>query len=165
MGTKPDAMNFPQRNRIISGLTLGTVVIETGTEGGALITARSALEQNREVFAVPAPVNGTVRNGTNRLIKEGQALLVESVEDIVGEIAPRLRRSAATASTPRDYHACDLTLFEQKILDAVDTTPVHVDVISERAACAVSETLVHLLSLEFKGTLRQLPGKMFQRID
>jgi DNA processing protein len=87
-GTPPNAMHFPRRNRIISGLTLGTIVVETGIKGGAMITAGIALNQNREVFALPAPVDPTRPAGTNRLIREGRALLVESVEDVLEEFAP-----------------------------------------------------------------------------
>ena len=91
MGTKPDAVNFPRRNRIISGMTLGTIVVETGIDGGALITAAAALDQNREVFALPSSVNPNHPSGANRLIHEGKALLIESVEEVLQELAPKLR--------------------------------------------------------------------------
>jgi DNA processing protein len=104
-GTPPCAMHFPRRNRIISGLTLGTIVVETGIKGGAMITAGLAFDQNREVFAFPAPVDLGRPAGTNRLIREGRALLVESVEDVLEEFAPRFRRMTGipprgTSSSP-----------------------------------------------------------------
>ncbi len=88
--TGPDAVNFPQRNRIISGATLGTVVVEAGKRSGALITARFALDQGREVFAVPGPLNTPGSEGVNRLIKDGTAKLIQSVDDVIDELAPRL---------------------------------------------------------------------------
>ena len=126
MGAKPDAVNFPKRNRIISGLALGTVIVETGPDGGAMITAAAALEQNREVFAVPAQVSEKHRSGTNLLIKEGKAFLTESVDDIVTELGPRLagiaRNSAAVQKPPPD-----LSLFEQRIHDALSDEPIHIE--------------------------------------
>ena len=92
-GSQPHASHFPRRNRIISGLTIGTLVIETGPRGGAMITASLALEQNREVFAVPSGVDPRTPSGTNLLIKRGEALLVESPEDIVRELGLLIRDS------------------------------------------------------------------------
>ena len=163
MGAKPDAVNFPQRNRIISGMSLGTVVIETGVEGGAMITARSALDQNREVFAVPSPLSPAGRSGTNLLIREGSATLVESIDDILQELAPKL-----TGLIPDLPHAPrlplpPLTLFEQKLFDVLDDHPQHIDLVAEHSGFSTAEALVHLLSLEFKGAVRQLPGKLFLR--
>jgi len=163
MGAKPDAVNFPRRNRIISGMTLGTLVVETGHEGGAMITATTALEQNREVFAIPSAVTDKRASGTNRLIKEGKALLTESVDDILGELGPRIKallndHAAASFEPPHD-----LTLFERRLYDVMTEDPVQIDLLAERAGLSASETLVHLLSLEFKGIVRQLPGKMFNR--
>jgi len=163
MGAKPDAVNFPRRNRIISGMTLGTLVVETGLEGGAMITATIALDQNREVFAIPSAITERRVSGTNRLIKEGKALLTESVADILGELGPRIKallkdRAAASPEPPQD-----LTLFERRLFDVMDENPAHIDLLAGRAGLSASETLVHLLSLEFKGIVRQLPGKMFLR--
>ncbi len=165
MGTKPDAVNFPQRNRIISGITLGTLVVETGTEGGAMITARLALDQGREVFAVPSPVTGALRSGTNMLIREGNAVLTESVEDIMAELGASLRRRRHRSSgAAREQSLPPLTLFEQKIFDALTEHPVHIDTIAGLSGYSTSEALVHLLALEFKGAVRQLPGKLFLRL-
>jgi DNA processing protein len=163
MGTKPDAMNFPQRNRIISGMSLGTVVIETGCEGGAMITARAALDQNREVFAVPSPLTTGGRSGTNMLIREGNATLVESIDDILQELAPRLAGLIPDLPIPPRSPLPPLTLFEQQLYDVLDEHPKHIDLVAEQSGLSTAESLVHLLSLEFKGAVRQLPGKLFLR--
>lgn len=163
MGTKPDAMNFPQRNRTVSGLSLGTLVIETGTEGGAMITARTALDQNREVFAIPAPVDAVKRSGANRLLRDGQALLTETVDDILNELRPHLDGLITDLAAPAPQELPPLTLFEQRVADVISNEPVHIDWITEHSALTSAETLVHLLSLECKGLVRQLPGKHFVR--
>lgn len=162
MGTKPDAGNFPRRNRIISGISIGTVIIETGPDGGAMITASTAFDQNREVFALPSAIRDRSRSGTNLLIKQGKAMLVESVEDVIVELAPRLKHFLSDITTP-PCHTPSLSLFEQQVVDAMDDDPVHIDVLAERAGLTTSDSLVHLLSLEFKGVVKQLPGKLFRR--
>ncbi len=163
MGAKPDAINFPRRNRIVSGLSLGTLVVETGIDGGAMITARMALDQDREVFAIPGPLGDKWKNGTHRLIKEGKALLTESVDDIVSELAPRLNGSIKKGVV-RPRVEPDMTLFERRLYDVVLEEPQHIDLIADRSGLSPSDALVQLLSLEFKGIVRQLPGKMFMRM-
>jgi DNA processing protein len=160
MGTKPDAGNFPRRNRIISGLSLGTIVIETDMNGGALITAASALDQNREVFAVPGPVGARQSCGCNVLIKTGRAKLVESVEDILTELRLPARYTSGIDGGKKKEEV-EVTLFEQTVLHALRAGPLHVDEISLKAGMATSDTLVYLLGLEFKGLVTQLPGKFF----
>ncbi|HEX9006493.1 MAG TPA: DNA-processing protein DprA, partial [Bacteroidota bacterium] len=165
MGTKPDAGNFPRRNRIISGITLGTVVVETAVDGGAMITARTALDQNREVFAYPAAVREGTAAGTNRLIREGKALLVESVDDVLAEFGSRLG-GPAVRSRPAAPEAARpaLTLFEQGVLDAVPgDEPAHINALAGVLQMPVAELLAHLLALECKGLVRQLAGKYFLR--
>lgn len=164
MGAKPDAVNFPRRNRIISGIALGTLIVETGIEGGAMITAMTALDQNREVFAVPSPVNGRRPSGTNRLIKEGKALLTESVEDILSELAPRLGDLCPAVPRPPVPTFHELSLFERRIVDVMEGEPLHIDQLAARAGLATGDTLVHLLSLEFKGVVRQMAGRMFVKV-
>jgi DNA processing protein len=144
-------------------MSLGTLVVETGVEGGAMITARMALDQNRDVFAVPAPLNPGVRSGTNRLIREGHASLVESADDIIAELAPRLHDLLPALPKPPPPPPAPLTLFEQKVLDILDDCPQHIDQLANVSGFPTSEALVHLLSLEFKGLVRQLPGKLFLR--
>ena len=161
MGSKPDAVNFPRRNRIISGLSLGTVVVETGLNGGAMITANLALDQNREVFAVPGGPRNKRSRGCNALIREGRAKLVESVDDVVAELVSKLPsgliRGAARGRTTEP----GLTFFEKRIYDFLSADPVHIDALAGRSRLATSDVLVNLLSLEFKGLVKQFPGKLF----
>ena len=160
-GSKPDAANFPRRNRIVSGMSLATLVIETAPGGGAMITAAMALEQGREVFAVPSSVSAGGGSGTNLLIKEGKAKLTECVGDILEELSPKLPHLRAVVPPPIRE---DLTLFERTLLDAFGDDPLHVDVLAARSRMTVPDALVHLLSLEFKGAVRQMPGKRFLRL-
>lgn len=165
MGTKPDAGNFPRRNRIISGITLGTMVVETGVDGGAMITAATALDQNREVFALPSSVDARRPSGANRLIRDGKALLVESVEEVLQELAPRLRNAARQESAGEVVTTEELSFFERAIMDTIpERQALHVDAIAASAKLPVAEVLVHLLSLEFKGAVKQRPGKYFTRV-
>jgi DNA processing protein len=163
MGAKPDAGNFPRRNRIISGIALGTIVVETGIEGGAMITASTALDQNRAIFAIPSAVSEKRKSGTNLLIKEGKAALLETIDDILAELQPQLKRLLPLQADSPRKPAPDLTLFEQKVYDMLSDDPLHIDVLAERAGLATSDALVHLLSMEFKGVVKQLRGKMFVR--
>ncbi|MCL5267609.1 MAG: DNA-processing protein DprA [Bacteroidetes bacterium] len=163
MGAKPDAMNFPRRNRIISGMSLGTILIETDINGGAMITAGTALDQNREVFAVPGNLLERKSRGTNKLIKEGQAKLVEDVSDVIDELRYKLR--SILKSPPRPQVKVQLTIFEQKVYDILTEEPCHIDVLSEKGGMTTSDLLVQLLSLELKGVVKQLPGKYFTRCD
>jgi DNA processing protein len=163
MGAQPDAANFPKRNRLISGLSLGTLIVETDVNGGAMITANVALDQNREVFAVPGNIGAKRSRGCNLLIREGKAKLVESVEDILAELRPALpARFTETHSQPAQSDP-GLTLFEQNIYDFLSPAPMHIDDVADRAGCSASDALVNLLGLECKGLIRQLPGKRFVR--
>ncbi len=164
IGTKPDAGNFPKRNRIISGMTLGTVIIESSPTGGAMITASYALDQNREIFAVPGPINEERSSGTNKLIQQGRAKLVQSSEDIIEEVVLKLKYITPTTSVvQKPQPPPDLTMFEEKIYGVISQHPGHIDEIAQKAGLSTSDTLVHLLSLEFKGVVKQLAGKMFAR--
>ncbi len=160
IGTKPDAQNFPKRNRIISGLSLGTLVMETGVNGGAVQTAHYALDQNREVFAVPGDLGKFQSEGTNLLIQKGEAKLVTNHDDILVELELKLKPIVGKNIPPP---VVDLNFFEQKIIEHLNTTPIHIDKISEISALSIPECLVALLSLEFKGIIRQAPGKLFYR--
>lgn len=164
IGTKPEAGNFPKRNRIISGMTLGTVIIESSPKGGAMITASYALDQNREIFAVPGPILQEQNSGTNRLIQQGRAKLIQSVEDIIEEVGIKLKYiTPVNIEHSAPLPPPDLNMFETKIFDALSTQPMYIDEIASRAELSTSDTLVHLLSLEFKGIVKQLAGKMFSR--
>lgn len=158
LGTKPDAPNFPKRNRIISGLSLGCIIIETGISGGAMQTASFALDQNREVFALPGNVGVKQSDGTNLLIQKGEAELVRSAEDVLIELELKLK-PVLGKNIPKQQ--VDLNLFEEKILNILESEAKQIDKIAMEAKLSTSDCLVHLLSLEFKGMIKQLPGKMF----
>ena len=159
----PNASNFPERNRIVSGLTLGTLVVESHQKGGALITARLAVEQNREVFAVPGPVGRSASVGTNQLIQRGHAKLVLDVDDILAELPPPPTDADNAATTAAPEPMPDLNATEQSLYEALANEPVHLDVLCARAGVTPSEALVHLLQLEFKGVVEQRAGKQFRR--
>ncbi|HEY5512098.1 MAG TPA: DNA-processing protein DprA [Geomonas sp.] len=156
MGTAPLAENFPRRNRIISALSRGVVVVEAGERSGSLITARYALEQGREVFAVPGNVTCSGSRGGNGLIKEG-AKLVERVEDILEElsIAP-----AAGAGVPQPP-SFSLTPQEAELYALLCRGPLQIDDIIVQSALTAGEVSATLLRLELKGAVMQLPGKHF----
>lgn len=159
-GTKPDPTHFPRRNRIVSGMTLGTVVIESALDGGAMITASSALDQGREVFAVPGTIYDQRSAGPHALIRDGRAKLVTGLEDVLAELrlTPVSSGRAPVMPTP------DLTLFERAIYDRVTVEPIHIDELAERSSLGPADALVALLGLEFKGLVRQQPGKWFVRM-
>lgn len=160
LGTKPDAQNFPKRNRIISGLSIATLVIETRINGGAIQTANYAYDQDREVFAVPGNVNSQFSDGCNYLIKKNIARLVTSVHDILEELNIKLDQKSVSKLQPE----LDLNLFEAKTLSVLSDEPIYIDDIAEKTEMAISDCLVNLLTLEFKGVVKQFPGKMFIRI-
>jgi len=159
LGTRPAAFHFPARNRLISGLSLGVVVVEATEKSGSLITAALALEQNREVFAVPGEVGSSRSRGAHRLIRQG-AKLVESADDIVEEIAPQLVRPNSASSPPRglphhwgeDRHRV-FSLFQERAL--------HIDEVTEMSGLSPAQVSQILLELELQGFLRQLPGKRY----
>jgi len=158
LGTIPNAENFPKRNRIISGISLGTLVIETAITGGAMQTARLALDQNREVFAIPGNLGIKQSEGTNMLIQRGEAELIKNAEDILQELELKLKPILGK-NIPKQQK--DLTIFEEKIYNCLMNEPLHIDMLAEKTDLSTSDCLVNLLSLEFKGMVKQLPGKMF----
>lgn len=160
-GTKPDAPNFPRRNRIIGGLSLGTLVIEAGEKSGALITASMALEQGREVFAVPGSIFSPKSIGTHRLIQEG-ARLVHTADDILSELTAQLELFGKTDRPV--IEVADLTDAEQLLFELLTHEPVHIDVLARQANLPSAQALATLLQLEFKNAVKQLPGKMFVRL-
>lgn len=163
LGSPPDAYNFPRRNRLISGMTYGTLVAEAGATGGALLTAWIATEQNRSVFAVPSPIFGGVGEGTNKLIQSGYAMLVTSVEDILKEVGVQVDDSEFAVNEVPPPPSVDLNPLETKLLEALGSEPIHLDTLCEQIGVNPSSALVYLLSLEFKGLIHQMAGKQFYR--
>jgi DNA processing protein len=163
MGTGPDAVNFPRRNRIISGLALGTVVVEAGLKSGALLTANYALEQNREIFAVPGNINSPKSLGTNQIIKDG-AKLISSSNDVLIELEPQLKHFLKEDEAKRKDLPDDLTESENVLLKNLSNEPIHIDKLAKLIGKSTAETLSTLLPLEFKDLVKQLPGKLFVRI-
>ncbi len=158
LGTKPDAQNFPKRNRIISGMSLGTLVVETKLKGGALQTASFALDQNKEVFAIPGNLGKAQSEGTNLLIQKGEAKLVKNSNDILEELKLKVKPEIGK-TIPKP--TINLNIFEQKIYDFLTNEPKHIDLIANETGINSADCLVHLLSLEFRNLVKQLPGKMF----
>ncbi len=180
-GTPPNAPNFPSRNRIISGISFGVVVVEAGEKSGSLITARIAAEQGRSVFAVPGEIGAAGSRGTHRLIRQG-AVLIETVEDILEEIIPQaaVPRPASDCPKPpvrtggeeasRDgelpglmEHIAGLGDAEQKILTLIPSRPTSIDTLIASSGLRAQEVLNALLVLELRGLIRQMPGKQFLR--
>ncbi len=163
--TPPDASNFPRRNRLISGVSMGVVVIQASKNSGSLITAYFALEQNREVFAVPGSVFSKLSGGCNELIKNG-AKLVESVEDIIEEI-PSLKHMCSgflTHEKRNKKEVSNLTPIQKRVLDLLKERPYHIDEISLKLDMDIPSTLSTMLELELLGMVEQTPGKVFQLI-
>jgi DNA processing protein len=157
MGTLPLAENFPRRNRIISGLSRGVLVVEAAEKSGSLITAEYALEQGREVFAVPGNINFSGSRGANSLIKQG-AKLVDSVEDILEEIPHRNPPKVSGASNTPGF---SLTPKEAALYTLLALSPLHIDDIIVKSGLTVGDVSAILLRLELKGAVMQLPGKNF----
>jgi len=156
MGTLPLAENFPRRNRIISGLSRGVLVVEAAEGSGSLITAQCALEQGRDIFAIPGNIHSMNSRGANRLIKQG-AKLVERVEDILEELPGGLPRKEAPPSSPRFSFSPQ----EAAVYSALTATPLHIDDLTAKCALTVSEVSAILLRLELSGVIIQHPGKQF----
>ncbi len=162
-GTKLWPGNFPQRNRIISGISLGTLVVEAGKKSGALITASAALEQNREVFAVPGNISSRYSNGSNALIRDGAAKLVQNAEDIINELRPAL---GITSGIVEEITAPPVNLsHEESVLyEYVGSEPIQIDKITQNSKLSTAKVLAILLTLELKGLIRKLPGSKFIRL-
>ncbi len=159
-GSRPEAGNFPYRNRVISGLSLGTVVVEATEKSGSLITAQCALDQNREVFAVPGPVTASRSRGPHRLIKDG-AKLVESIDDILSEIAPALAWTDRAEKNETSAPVVPLEPDEERVFQLFPEEAVHVDTLITGSGLEPARVLEVLLGLELKGTVTQLPGMYF----
>jgi DNA processing protein len=156
LGTRPVAANFPRRNRLISGMSRGVLVIEAAVKSGSLITARYALEQGRDVFAVPGSIHSTLSKGCHALIKQG-AKLVETAEDILIELGQQVVKGnpSSVGAQPGSNPA---------LLDAMGFDPVDLDSICERTGLTAENASAMLLELELNGELARLPGGGFQRL-
>jgi DNA processing protein len=160
-GTRPAKWTFPQRNRVISGLSRGVVVVQAPERSGALITARLALEQGREVFAVPGNVTNLTSAGTNRLIKDG-ARLVETVDDVLEEV-PDLRRLRAPSSDSEEREGPLLGDREHQVYDLIGLEPVHVDDIIAGADLSPTEASHVLLLLQLEELIEEVEGGRYIR--
>ncbi len=154
--TIPLGPNFPRRNRIISGLSQGIIVIEAAEKSGALSTANHGLTQNREIFAVPGSPRSATSKGTNRLLKEGAAILT-SVDDIFEQL-PRLKGDVKIGKIQREI---ELTKSEKMIVDLFEENPIHIDILSREVNRSVPDLMPILLALELKGIVKELAGKRY----
>ncbi|MBS4022441.1 MAG: DNA-processing protein DprA [Dethiobacter sp.] len=154
-GTQPKPAHFPLRNRIISGLSLATVVVEAGEKSGALITADCALEHGREVFAVPGSVNSPNSRGCHRLLKEGAAL-AENAGDILLELGLNAKNEIAKT--------CELTPEQMKILVSMEFEPVHFDDLLVRCGVEASALAAAMVELELASIVRKMPGNYYLRV-
>jgi DNA processing protein len=158
-GTQPEAGYFPARNRIISGLSRGTVIVEAAADSGSLITARYALEQNRKLFAVPGNIGSPNSRGTHSLIRQG-ALLVEGSCDILRELGlSRMRGERKQAARPLPALDAD----EQTVFRCIEDDPKHIDRIMKESGLAAGTLGAVLIALELKGLVSQVPGKQYVR--
>ena len=170
LGSPPRREHFPQRNRLISGTSLGTLVVEAARRSGSLITARLAAEQGREIFAIPGSIHNPLARGTHQLIRQG-AKLVESVDDIFSELEAMaglvLESSQTTDTTPQatatsaaehdpDYHV---------LLDALGHDPVTIDVLADRSGLTIEQVSSMLLILELEGQIEVLTGGTYLRLE
>ena len=156
---EPRRENFPRRNRIISGLSKGVLVVEAARNSGALITADFALEQGREVFSLPGKIDSRNSTGTNYLIKQG-AKLVSSVEDIIEEldVQPPDKQQADISKNNTDI---ELDNEEKVVYNSLSREPLTLDEICQTSGANITEVLTALFRLEMKRAVRQLPGKRF----
>lgn len=175
LGTPPVSENFPYRNRIISGLSLGVVVVEAAENSGSLITARLAIEQNREVFAVPGNITSRNSFGTNYLIKGAGAKLVQQWQDIATELPPQIAASLLPppfGPRKKENSLADRLSFVPEGLSGTEAvvfrlltpdSPEHIDALVEKSKLPVPELTAALLSLEMRELVRALPGRCFVR--
>jgi DNA processing protein len=159
-GTPPNKENFPRRNRVISALSFGTVVVEAALDSGSLITVGYALEQGKEVFAVPGNVTSGNSRGTNGLIKNG-AKLVENAEEIIDELRPQLKGVLREDHVKSARSLPEMTKEERDLISYLNTDPSHIDKIIRDVNMTTGKALSLLLSLELKGIVRQTQGKHF----
>lgn len=159
--TNPDRENFPRRNRIVAGMTDATIVIESGKKGGSLITADIANSYNRDVFAFPGRMDDKYSEGCNKLIKMNKAALVESAEDILFMMGWQEQKKEKKPVQKAMF--IQLSPDEEKVVNALkEKESLHIDDLCFKAGFSMSKVSAMLLSLEFSGVIRSLPGKMYQ---
>ncbi len=164
MGTPPEAFNFPRRNRIISGLSTAVVVVEAGEKSGSLITAGYALQQGREVAAVPGPINSPLSRGTFNLIRDGATPVRngrELAESLAVITSHRLNTDRIPPSEPPENIFTD---DERRVLEGLTNEPLRIDAIAEQLGMAVTDLFVMLLNLELKGFVQQCSGQQYVRV-
>lgn len=165
-GTMPDKGNFPLRNRVVSGLSLGVVVMESGIKGGSMITAELALDQNREVFAVPHPLDNPSGTGCNFLIKKGAAKLIQVVDDILVELPISFTSSQDIPQTEEPssdgWREYDLDELSKRICEELEKNSIQIDDLADKLDSGTSQLLVALLQLEMQDLVTQKAGKVFE---
>lgn len=168
LGTPAIASNFPRRNRIISGLSQGVLVVEAAAQSGSLITARSALEQGREVFAIPGSIHSPLAKGCHQLIRQG-AKLVESAQDVLEEL--RWQSNTSFTEAPASRRAATEELSSQatagldRLLETAGHDPVSVDDLAQRSGLSAAEIQSGLFGLEMQGRIEMLAGGLYRRLN
>lgn len=166
LGTPPLPANFPKRNRIISALSLGTLVVEAAVKSGSLITARMASEQGKEVFAIPGSIHSTQSRGCHALIKQG-AKLVESAQDVLEELRPQLTPPVLPHSKllkPTPNAQTDASFEPDNLVKSLGYDPVSIDALVARTGWDAASLQVRLMELELDGQVARLPGGLYQRV-
>jgi DNA processing protein len=165
IGTPPKPENFPQRNRIISGLSLGTLVVEAATRSGSLISARCATEQGREVFAIPGSIHNPLSRGCHALIRQG-AKLVETAQDIMDELGSLAAAATSTSSSVSESteHGPELATDYMQLLDSMGYSNASVDMLVETSGLTPAIVSSMLLQLELKGFIASCPGGLYNRL-
>lgn len=169
LGTAPEMGNFPVRNRIVSGMSLGTLVVASGLEGGSMITAKSALDQNREVFVIPHSVGHPNAIGCNSLIKRGMGKLVQNIDDILTEIHVHIKEKknesdSAGISKPfqNKWKSMELDNLSTSICEVLAEESLHIDQLAEQLEIETHKLMPKLLELEMQDAIRQTAGKNFE---
>ena len=157
--SKPKAGVFPQRNRIISGLSIGTIVVEAADRSGSLITARHAGEQGRDIFAVPGQATSRMSRGCNQLIRDG-AILIQDAEDVIEHLGPLVEKATMSDGNVV-HHAAELQLneIENAVLQAIESMPTDIDAVIASSKLPVPRVLSTLSVLEMRGLIQRLSGR------